>query len=103
VDIRKKMTPIILNLAKEAAQNGYPIVRTMEYVFPKSGYENVKDQFFLGDAILVAPIVEKNAKSRKVLLPKGTWLGFDGKTYKGDSTVTIAVGLETLPYFEKVK
>jgi alpha-glucosidase (family GH31 glycosyl hydrolase) len=103
VDIRKKMTPIIMNLAKEAAQNGCPIVRTMEYVFPKSGYENVKDQFFLGDAILVAPIVEKNAKTRKVLLPKGTWLGFDGKTYKGDSAVTIAVGLETLPYFEKVK
>lgn len=44
VALRKKFTPEILRLAEEAANTGMPIVRTMEFVFPNGGYENVKDQ-----------------------------------------------------------
>jgi alpha-glucosidase len=103
VEIRKEFTPLIMKLARESAETGEPILKSMEYVFPGEGMELIADQFMLGDKLLVAPVVEKGVNSRSVRLPKGTWKADDGKSYKGGKTVSIEVPLDRLPYFEKVK
>ena len=92
----------ILNLAKEASQTGEPIVKPMELAFSGNGYELIKDQFVLGNDIIVAPVVEKGVRSRKVVLPIGTWQAEDGVKYSGGRTVEVSVPLERLPYFRKV-
>ena len=73
----------ILALAKEASETGIPIVRNMEFAFPNQGYEAVRDQFLLGDDILVAPISTKGRDSRTVLIPPGRWEGMDGAVGEG--------------------
>jgi len=103
INLREKFVPIILKLAEEAAKTGMPIVRSMEFVFPNSGYENIKDQFFLGDNILVAPVLKKEQTKRTVILPKGKWQASDGVIYQGGKRIEIAVSLNTLPYFQKIK
>lgn len=103
VGLRKKFTPEIVRLAEEAANTGLPIVRNMEFVFPNEGFENIDDQFFLGNDILVAPVLSKNQVKRTVILPKGKWKGFDGKIYNGNKKVDMAVGLNTIPYFQRVR
>lgn len=97
-----QMGDYILELAKEASISGEPIVKPMEYAFPDKGYEMIKDQFILGSNFIVAPVVEKGARSRKVVLPKGKWKADDGKTYRGGKTIEISVPLDRLPYFKKV-
>ena len=99
VETREKFTSQILNLANESAKTGEPIVRTMEYVFPHQGFERITDQFLLGDKILVAPVVEKGAKIRKVVLPKGRWKDGHGNVFKGGRPIEVNVSLESLPYF----
>lgn len=94
--------PYIMTYAHKAAQTGEPIVRCMEYQFPHQGFEQVKDQFMLGDKYLVAPVVD-NRLEREVRLPKGMWRDEQGRKYKGGKTYTIQVPLERLPYFEKIK
>lgn len=94
--------PYIMRYAHEAARTGEPIVRCMEYQFPHQGLENVKDQFMLGDKYLVAPVVD-NRLEREVQLPKGTWRDEQGRKYKGGKTYKIAVPLERLPYFKRIK
>ena len=101
VDTRMKFTPYIMQLAKESAVTGEPIVRSLEYEFPNQGFESVKDQFMLGEKYMIAPVVEKGHK-RKVIFPKGTWLGDDGKRIKGPAIIEIEVPLERLPVFERV-
>lgn len=106
VDLRMKFVPIIIQLARESAQSGEPIVRHPEYVFPDQGFAEVKDQFMLGDNLMVAPVVEKGKTSRQVKLPKllqGKWKADDGKIYRGGKIVQIEVPLDRLPYFEIVK
>lgn len=93
----------ILELAKEASKTGEPVVKPMELAFPGNGYELIKDQYVLGNDIIVAPVVEKGARARTVVLPKGNWLAEDGKTYEGGKTIEISVPLERLPYFRKIK
>ncbi len=99
VETREKFTPRILELAESSAVTGEPVVRSMEYVFPHQGYENITDQFMLGDRILVAPVVEKGASVRSVMLPEGKWTAPDGKVIRGGREVTVPVTLESLPYF----
>jgi len=91
----------ILNLAKAASKSGEPIVKPMELAFPGNGYETIKDQFVLGSDIIVAPVVEKGVRTRKVILPNGEWQAEDGVKYKGGKTIEILVPLERLPYFRK--
>lgn len=62
----------------------------------------VKDQFMLGEKIVVAPVVEKGSYKRKVLLPKGKWKGDDGKVVKGNRTIEIDAPFERIPFFIKM-
>jgi hypothetical protein len=101
--LHEKMGPEILNMAKAAAESGEPIVRPMEYMFPHQGYAETKDQFLLGENILVAPVLEKGASSRSIVFPKGTWRGDDGSIVEGPCTQTIDAPLARLPWYRKVK
>ncbi len=100
--LHEYMGEYILELARKASVTGEPIVKPMELAFPGNGYELIKDQFVLGNDIIVAPVIEKGARSRNVVLPKGNWKAEDGKTYKGGKSIEIFVPLERLPYFKKI-
>ena len=102
-NLHLEMGEHILSLAKDASKTGEPIVKPMALAFPDGGYETVKDQFMLGNDILVAPVLEKGVRSRTVILPKGTWKADDGQTYIGGQAVQIDVPLERLPFFQAVK
>lgn len=92
----------ILELAKECAVSGEPMVRNLEYEFPGKGYEEIKDQFLLGNKILVAPVAEKGSRSREVVFPEGKWQGEDGSTVEGPVKLKIEVPLERLPWYRKI-
>ena len=89
----------ILSYAKLSSQTGEPIVKPMTWFWPDAGYETIQDQFILGENLLVAPVIQKGARSREVIIPEGTWDGDDGSTVKGPVTIKIDVPLERLPYY----
>ena len=99
IALRQKFVPRIVELVKRAAETGEPILRSLEYVFPAQGYAEIKDEFMLGDDVLVAPVLKKGAKTREVVLPPGDWTADDGKTYHGPARIKIPTPLERLPYF----
>jgi len=101
--LHERFAPYILRLAEEYASTGAPILRCMEYEFPGCGYERIVDQFMLGSDILVAPVLEKGAVTRRVILPEGRWRSADGTIYDGGQTITAAAPLNVLPYFERVR
>lgn len=103
VKLREKFTAYILRAVDHTAKTGEPILRPMEYSFPHNGYETVKDQFLIGDSLLVAPVLEKNAIKRTVLVPKGTWKNEAGVTFKGPKSVEMNAEIDVLPYLMKVK
>lgn len=44
-----------------------------EYEFPGEGCEAITDCFMLGDALLVAPILQPGQTERRVYVPRGMW------------------------------
>lgn len=97
-----RMGEEIYQMALQAARDGEPIVRHMEYMFPNEGFEACRDQYMLGEKYLVCPVIHKG-DSRTVHLPKGTWTDEQGKRYKGGKSYTINAPLTRLPYFVKKK
>ena len=102
VGLRARFTPYILRLAREAATSGEPIARSMEYVFPHRGYAEVRDQFLLGDRVLVAPVLTKGATRRSVLVPPGRWRAWTGTAVRGPGRIEVDAPLGALPYFERL-
>ncbi len=103
VAIRERYKEYILELAVQAAETGEPIMKPLEFAYPGQGFAEIIDQFLLGDRLLVAPVLEKGATARKVVIPEGRWRSFDGRIISGPSTVDVKVTLEDLPYFELIK
>jgi len=100
-DIRKQFTPLIMELARKAAKTGEPIMTNLEYYFPNQGYAEIKDQFMLGDKMMVTPMVESGSK-RSVVFPEGEWKADDDQVYQGGKTYEIEVPFDRLPYFTKL-
>ena len=100
VELRQRFASRFVALAKESAKTGEPMMRNLEYNYPGMGYDGIKDEFMMGGKLLVAPVMEKGAVSRKVVLPPGKWRSDDGKVYAGPATVEVAAPLSRLPYFE---
>ena len=102
VSLRQKFAPKFVELAKESARTGEPMMRNLEYNFPGMGYADINDEFMMGSDLLVAPVVKKGVKSRRVVIPSGRWRGDDGKTVEGPAAIEVPTPLERLPYFERV-
>ena len=101
--IRYEFIPYLYNLAQEMSFKGEPIVSPLFYHFEDD--ENtleINDEYMVGDSLLVAPILDKDARRRMIYLPKGTWIDlFTGKKYIGGKYIIFSENLAESGYFIK--
>ena len=102
VRLRQEFAAEIVALAKRAAVDGEPMMRPLEYAYPGHGYAKIADEFLMGENLLVAPVVEKGAKARKVVIPPGRWRADDGAEIVGPAEINVAVTLSSLPHYVRV-
>lgn len=98
--LRKKYAPLLLSELEKSGNTGEPALKTLFY---KHGVqpENL-EQFFIGDDLIVAPVLKKGQREQSVYLPDGEWMyPPTGERFTGGKTVTVSAPLEVLPYFEK--
>jgi alpha-glucosidase (family GH31 glycosyl hydrolase) len=101
LELRYRLMPYLYSAVRETAQTGLPIVRALWLHYPGDATAVARgDQYLWGRDLLVAPVVEKGATSRRVYLPRGTWFDFwtDEKT-EGGREIERAVDLATMPLY----
>ena len=99
--MHEELYPYINKLVKEACTTGIPAVRhpVLEFQGDANVY-GIKDQFMLGDALMVAPIIQQNASQRSVYLPEGSWTNLlTGEEVKGGKTYTVDANVGQVPLF----
>ncbi|MBO7197728.1 MAG: hypothetical protein J6V28_02920 [Tidjanibacter sp.] len=100
---RAKNSDYYLELARLGASSAEPIVRHLEYQFPRTGFTNCRDQFMIGNKWLVAPVVSESAL-RMVRLPKGRWREYEsGRVFKGPRVIDVDVTSGKVALFERVE
>jgi alpha-glucosidase len=97
--LRYQLMPYIYTLAWETSQSGLPLVRPLFWEAENDpNLSDVQDAFTLGDALLVAPVMEQGARQRDVILPPGEWVHFwDENAYQGPNRFTMDAPLERIP------
>ncbi|MEO6624076.1 MAG: TIM-barrel domain-containing protein [Burkholderiaceae bacterium] len=103
IRLRYRLLPYLWQLFERAHMRHEPIIRPTFYDFPDDEMcFNDCDEFMLGDALLVAPVVEQGATQRVVYLPKGpaAWIDFhSGVRFVAGASHAVATPLATLPLF----
>jgi len=102
-ELRYRLMPYSYTLAWEAAQKGLPMMRALWLHYPKDSIASaIGDQFLWGKDILVAPVYEKNAATRKLYLPEGIWYDWwTNKKITGATIIERPIDLATMPLFVK--
>jgi alpha-glucosidase len=97
--LRQSLLPYLETLAWEASTTGRPLVRPLWWPDdPSSALARVDDAFLLGDALLVAPVLEQGTSQRRIELPAGTWWRWhDGVAIEGGQQATVSAPLGALP------
>jgi sulfoquinovosidase len=97
-----QLVPYLMGASATYQTDSDPIFRLIALDFPQEQWAwSARDQYLLGDRILVAPVMTAGATSRSVMLPTGTWLPLlGGAAQQGGATaVTIASPLAEIPAF----
>ncbi|MEU2065031.1 glycoside hydrolase family 31 protein [Streptomyces sp. NPDC013455] len=96
---RRRLMPYFMTLAHLARRTGAPYVRPLWWGAPEDrALRDCEDAFLLGDALLVAPVLDPGAGRRAVRLPRGRW--YDTVTeevYEGPAQVLVDAPLSRIP------
>jgi oligosaccharide 4-alpha-D-glucosyltransferase len=102
-ELRYKLLPYNYTLAWRQEQFGEPLAAPlfMKANLPKTLW-GIFDEYFWGDAFLVAPVLEAGQKVKSIFLPNGVWFDFfSGERFMGNGYVNRKIDLETFPVFVK--
>lgn len=101
LELRYRMLPYLYSAVHECATTGMPIMRALWLHFPNDPRSvECQDQYMWGKNLLVAPVVEKGATTRRIYLPPATWYDFwTGERVEGGRDISRPVDLETLPLY----
>lgn len=101
LELRYRMMPYLYSAVRESTQTGLPIMRAMWLHYPDDATAVARgDQYLWGRDMLVAPVAEQGATSRRLYLPKGAWYDFwTNERMEGGREITRAVDLETIPLY----
>ncbi|HTP67472.1 MAG TPA: glycoside hydrolase family 31 protein, partial [Dongiaceae bacterium] len=99
--LRYRLMPYIYSLAWKTTSEGYTSMRPLVMDFREdTRAQNVSDQFLFGPALLVSPVVEPGATSRRVYLPDAAWYDFwTGSKIQGAKSADVPAPIERLPLF----
>lgn len=102
-DLRMNMLPYIFEQAKLTSNTGIPVMRAMFLEYPNDESSiGMSGQYFFGDSLLVAPVMEENVGVKDVYLPKGSWVDFfEGTQHAGGKFMTVKCDIENIPVYIK--
>lgn len=104
---RYRFIPNIYSYAINGCKTGEPILRPLYYNdFKNERLYDINEEFYLGENILFAPVVEPDIEEWNVYLPAGRWANLWTKeVYDGEQTISVKTPLfekEGLPIFVRI-
>jgi alpha-D-xyloside xylohydrolase len=103
-ELRYRLMPYIYSTAWGVTNRGETMMKALPFVYPSDqSLRDVSDQFLFGDSLLINPVTEPNATTRKVILPAGSdWYDFwTGQISRGGQTIVADAPLDKMPILVK--
>lgn len=102
-ELRYQLMPYTYTLAWQAHTTGMPLMRVMWLHYPQDSIVfSMGNQYLWGKDLLIAPVFEKGATTRKVYLPKGKWYDWwNNEMQTGGKFINKEIDLATMPIYVK--
>jgi alpha-glucosidase/alpha-D-xyloside xylohydrolase len=99
LELRYRLLPYTYSVARDGTKTGLPMMRALWLHHSDDPAATARgDQFLWGRDILVSPVVEKGAATRRLYLPRGAWFDFwTEERVEGAREIDRKVDLETMP------
>lgn len=104
IELKYQLFPYLYTYSRKAHDTGLPITRGLFMEYPNdTEAAKIDNQFIFGEELLVAPVLKKGERVKRVYLPDGEWIDFNDKKteYLGGQTVAYKAPLNTIPIFVK--
>jgi alpha-glucosidase len=103
INLRYRFLPYLYSMVAQAHERGWPVIRPLFTAEPDNpDLRGIDDCYLLGDAVLVAPVLEQGATERQVYLPAGEWYDYwSNEVLSGGQMIDVVAPLERLPLFIK--
>ena len=85
IDLRYRLLPLYYSLAHENYENGTPLLRRLDVVYPQYAEADRDDEYLLGDGILVAPIAEAEPRCEDYTFTSDGQAGLRGEFYPNET------------------
>jgi len=101
LELRSRLMPYLYSAVRETSLTGLPIMRALWLHYPDDPRAIGRgDQYLWGHDLLVAPVTEKGARTRRLYLPRGLWFDFwTNERVNGGIEIDRPVDLETTPLY----
>jgi len=101
LDLRYQLMPYTYTITREARDTGMPLMRALWLHYPKDPEAaKLGSEYLWGRDLLIAPVTEKAATSRRVYLPAGNWFDWwSNEKVSGKQWVDRPVDLATMPIY----
>ncbi len=103
LELRYRLLPYLYTAVRDCHDTGMPIMRALWLHDPSDPAAVSRgDEYMWGSDLLVAPVVEKGAATRRLYLPRGVWIDFwTEDPIAGGRDIDRAVDLAMLPLYVK--
>ncbi|HYN07974.1 MAG TPA: TIM-barrel domain-containing protein [Vicinamibacterales bacterium] len=101
LELRYRLMPYLQTVIRESHDTGLPIMRALWlHHADDEAAVGRGDEYLWGRDMLVAPVVQAGATSRRLYLPRGAWIDFwTNERVEGGREIDRAVDLETMPLY----
>ncbi|RLD28647.1 MAG: glycosyl hydrolase, partial [Bacteroidetes bacterium] len=103
VELRYQLLPYLYTAFWNYTDHGTPILKSLVLFDQEDVHTHYRtDEFVFGENILVCPILEPNAKGRRMYIPRGNWFNYwTNKVVKGEKEMWIDADIDSMPIFIK--
>ena len=103
IEIRYQLLPYLYTAFWRYTRYGTPILKSLVAFDQEDKHTHYRnDEFIFGEKILVCPILEPNAKGRRMYIPRGEWYNFwTNELVEGGDEIWVDADLDSMPVFVK--
>ena len=99
--LHTRLGPYLRGMALDAVESGVPLMRHLYLTHPTDAeILDIDDQYYLGDGLMVAPVVERDVEMRAVYFPADVFVSWwDGRVIRGPGWFNVDAPLDRVPLF----
>lgn len=105
LNLRYRLLPYWYQLMASHSIDATPVLRPLWFHDATNEIAHLRmfsDQFYLGDALMIAPVVDAGQTSKQVYVPEGLYYDFySSKAIEGSQVIEVATPLSYMPVFVK--